>query len=283
MSRMPAMSRTDTRSAPDDGRTDDRDRSQQVEAALDVGALPTVDLEQLQQLADLQQRYDRKFVVGIALLPRLLEALGPVRVLEVDGRRSTAYTSIYFDTPDLRTYRDHLQRRRRRFKLRTRHYGDPAAAMLEVKCKGLRGQTIKHRIEHPGPTPSELGDEAERFIAGVLEREYNQELPGELAPIAESRFERITLVDVEAHERVTIDLGLQVSANGRAVQLGKGHAVVETKSPSRAGNAARSFMEFGLRPDRVSKYCVGIAASHDDVRGNPWMPVLRRLDADYAT
>ena len=252
-------------------------------AELDLGTFASVGLEELLGLADLQQRYDRKFVVEVALLPQLLAALGPVHVLEVDGRRSTAYTSIYFDTPDLRTYRDHLQRRRRRFKIRTRHYGDPVAAMLEVKCKGLRGQTVKHRCEHPGPGPSELGEEAERFIAEVLAREYDQQPPGELAPIAESRFERITLVDVDAHERITIDLDLAVHANGRELRLGAAHAVVETKSPVRSGSAARSLMQLGLRPERVSKYCVGIAASHDHVRGNPWMPVLRRLDADYAS
>ena len=252
-------------------------------AALELEALPSVDLTQLFALADLQKRFDRKFVVEIELLPELLASLGAVRVLEVDGRRSTSYTSTYFDTPDLLTYRDHLQRRRRRFKIRTRHYGDPDRAMLEVKCKGFRGQTIKHRVEHPGPTPFELGPDAERFVAQVLASEYGHELPRGLSPIAVSRFERITLADLDASERVTIDLGLQVEANGRLVELGRDHAVVETKSPQRSGSAARSLRQLGLRPDRVSKYCVGIAASHDEIRGNPWMPVLRRLDADYAS
>lgn len=254
-----------------------------VVAELGLERLPSVDLMQLFELADLQKRFDRKFVVEISLLPELIASLGAIQVLKVDGRRSTSYTSTYFDTPDLLTYRAHLQRRRRRYKIRTRHYGDVDGTMLEVKCKGFRGQTIKHRIEHPGPTPFELGPEAEGFVAKVLASEYGHDLPRGLAPIAVSRFERITLADLAAQERVTIDLGLQVEANGRLVQLGRDHAVVETKSPERSGHAATSLRQLGLRPDRVSKYCVGIAASHDQIRGNPWMPVLRRLDADYAS
>jgi hypothetical protein len=250
-----------------------------VPAPLDgVEGLTSVDLAGLVQVADLQRRFDQKYVVDVGLLPRLVAALPDhVRVLEVAGRRSTDYTSVYYDTPDLRSYRDHLQRRRRRFKVRTRHYGDPAETMLEVKCKGRRGETVKHRWPHPGTVPDRLGVDAEELIGQALREQYGFAPPDRLAPSAITRFERVTLVDLAAAERVTIDLGLSVEANGRRVDIGAGHAVVEIKAQLRRGSASAVAAALGLRPDRMSKYCVGIAAAHESVRGNPWLPVLRRV------
>ena len=253
--------------------------SVRVDGSVDVGGLPTIDLEALAASAALQRRFDRKYVVEMEALPGLLEALGrETHVLEVGGRRSSDYSSVYFDTPDLRTYRDHVQRRRRRFKVRTRHYGDPTSIMLEVKCKGRRGQTVKHRWAHPGADAKDLDQHAHRLVARALWEQYEVIPPSELRPLAETTFERITLVDVGSGERVTIDLDLTIFANGRSVRLGSSHAVVETKTPARHGSTTRALRSLGLRPEPVSKYCVGIAASHDSVRGNPWMGVLRRLD-----
>lgn len=245
--------------------------------------LPSVDLETLVASADLQRRFDRKHLVGAHRLPELLTAFGDsFRVLEVSGRRSTDYTSVYFDTTDLRTYRDHLQQRRRRFKLRTRHYGDPATTMLELKCKGARGQTVKHRWPHPGPSPDRLGSEAEDLIARALDGQYGFALPEGLAPVVTTHFERVTLADLGAAERVTIDLGLSIDANGRHMSLGAAHAVVEIKSAQRRGIASQVMASLGLRPDPLSKYCIGVAASYEGVRGNPWLPVLRQFEGSPA-
>ena len=246
---------------------------------LGIEELPSVDLPALLAVAELQRRFDHKYVVPVHRLAELIASLASeLQVLEVAGRRSTAYTSVYFDTPELRTYRDHLKQRRRRFKIRTRHYGEPAAAMLEVKCKTGRGETIKYRWAHPGTTPEHLGPTGRHLVGQALRTEYGFDLPDGLDRVATTRFDRVTLLDLRAAERITIDLGLTFDANDRRIQLGVGHAVVETKSARRRGPATAAMASLGLRPDRVSKYCLGIAAAHDRVRGNPWLPVLRRLD-----
>lgn len=244
-------------------------------------ALPPVDLPGLSASADLQRRFDHKYIVEVGLLPRVVAGLGQnVRVLQVAGNRSTAYTNVYFDTPDLRTYRDHVQRRRLRFKIRTRHYGDPARVMLELKCKGGRGQTLKHRWPHPGSAPDRLGPQAEALISRALDDQYGLTLPQGLVPAAITRYERVTLVNLDAGERITIDLELSIVVDGRHVHLGAGHAVVETKAARWRGSATAALTALRLRPERMSKYCVGIAASHETIRGNPWLPVLRRLRPD---
>ena len=77
-------------------------------------------------------------------------------MLEIDGRRSFGYESVYFDTPQLSTYRAHLQRRRQRFKARTRTYTDSGLCMFEVKLTGARGETVKQRVPYPTEHRAEL-------------------------------------------------------------------------------------------------------------------------------
>lgn len=245
-----------------------------------VAAFDPIGLDDLVAQADLPRRFDAKYVVPVDRLEDLLASWAPrMRVLEVDGRRATRYGNTYFDTPDLRTYRDHLQRRRRRFKIRTRVYGDARTAMLEVKLKGRDGQTNKQRRPHPHDDRTHLGDEALAFVEETLAEAYAMALPAPLAPVATNSFERTTLVDLPAGERITIDRGLTVESLGRRIELGADHAVVETKSPRWRGAASHELHARGLRPDRVSKYCLGIAASHEEIRGNPWLPALRRMEA----
>ena len=249
----------------------------------DLLALESIDLGSLQEVADLQRRFDRKYLLPVDRLPELLATLQPgLRVLEVADVRQTDYTSVYFDTPDLRTFRDHLKRRRRRFKVRTRQYGDPRTAMLEVKCKGRRGQTIKHRWPHPGVSPAVLGSEGHHRVADAIDAQYGLTIPASLRPTAVIRFSRITLVRPQFGERITIDLDLSVEVAGRTTLLGTNHAIVETKQPRRRGRSSTALSTLGLRPSQISKYCLGVVARYPQVRGNPWLPVLRQLQGGAA-
>ena len=76
-------------------------------------------------------------------------------MLEIAGRRAFAYDTVYFDTGDLLTARAHVQRRRRRFKCRSRLYVDTEACAFELKTKGARGGTVKHRIAYRHPVTSD--------------------------------------------------------------------------------------------------------------------------------
>jgi hypothetical protein len=55
-------------------------------------------------------------------------------------RRWRLPLATHFDTPQLTAYRAHLQRRRRRFKARTRTYTDSGLNMFEVRLAGARGE-----------------------------------------------------------------------------------------------------------------------------------------------
>ncbi|MBK6343480.1 MAG: VTC domain-containing protein [Flavobacteriales bacterium] len=111
----------------------------------------------------LQDRVDTKYVIGADRLPALLEQMLPhYRLLEVDGKRGTAYRSLYFDTPDLKHYRDHHSKRTFRSKVRFREYIGSGLASLEVKRKTRRGRTDKARMRVDG-IPELLTNEQLRF------------------------------------------------------------------------------------------------------------------------
>ena len=146
-------------------------------AVLDlVTGLPSIDLETLQDRASLQERVDTKFIVDPATLRRVVTALKPdLQVLEINGERQFDYDSVYFDSPNWRTYRDHVQGRRRRFKARTRHYVGSDLCMFEVKVEGMHGQTIKHRMSHPVEDSDRLTTDARAHLDELLgDRELDE-------------------------------------------------------------------------------------------------------------
>ena len=137
-----------------------------------AAAAATIDpigLDELLGLAELQTRVDRKYFVPAALFRQLIAELSEeLRVLEIGGRRTFGYESVYFDTPQLTTYRAHLQRRRQRFKARTRTYTDSGLCMFEVKLTGARGETVKQRVPHPVEDSAELTDGARAHLRTAL-------------------------------------------------------------------------------------------------------------------
>jgi VTC domain len=128
-----------------------------------VAGLPAAGLAEVLERAALQARTDRKYLVPVERFAELVSRL-PDRyaVLEIGRLRGFAYESVYFDTPDLLTYRQHLQGRRRRYKVRTRTYLDSGDCMFEVKLKGRREQTVKARLPYPVADRARITPQAQR-------------------------------------------------------------------------------------------------------------------------
>lgn len=246
-----------------------------VSVASVADGLPDVGLEQVLAAAELQTRVDRKYLVPAADFERLGAALtGSFSVLQIGGRRRFGYESVYFDTPDLALYRQHLQGRRRRYKVRTRTYLDSDDTMFEVKLKGLRGATVKERMPYATANRHRLTGQAQGFLDSLLHREYAVSAPA-LAPSLSTTYARTTLVDLAAGARLTCDVDL-VCHGHTSVAVPQGHVLVESKADGSGGLADRALQRLGLRPVSVSKYCVGVALLHAEVPANPWNRLLRR-------
>lgn len=236
-----------------------------------INRFSPISLEEMEGVA-LQSRMDTKFLFSSADLPGLLHLLSAeYRVLETAGRRGTLYRTLYFDTPERRSYFDHHNGRTFRCKVRMREYVGSHTCFLEVKQRTGRGGTRKMRIPVPAIEPFFTPEQA-AFVA---------EATGTARPLQSvlaNEFFRYTLVHRTRGERLTVDLDLKFSAaDGRRAGL-PGLCVAELKE-GRTGHGS-PFLELMKAlpspPVSVSKYCVGTVLLWPELKANRFKPVLLR-------
>lgn len=242
-----------------------------------VGRLAPLSLAEVEARARLQQRIDRKYVVPIETVERLVDAVASTHgVLEIAGLRTFRYSTWYFDSETLRTYRAHVQGRRNRFKIRTRTYLDSGLCRLEVKLKGLRGETVKLAEERAQEFHGVFDADAGRFLAHCLRDHPELATVEPMRRSVEVAYRRTTLVMPEGHERLTVDVDLSYAGPEGEARLLPGFAIVESKSTRGLGTADRLLRSLGARPLECSKYCVGVAVTRPDVAAHRFLRLQRR-------
>lgn len=238
--------------------------------------LPSISLEELVARASLQTRVDRKYLLPVSEVRQLLSLLPPqTRVLEIDGARGFAYRSLYFDTPDLLAYRLAAHRRPRRFKVRTRIYESSGECWLEVKTRGRRGDTVKHRRRYDLDDHTTLAPGRDFVDATLAANRIVASHDLTFAWTMTTHYRRTTLHLPESDSRVTIDLNLTWYDAERALCL-PDTAVVETKTSAGACPVDRLLWRRRYRPCRMSKYTTGLAALRPHLPATPWRRTLRR-------
>jgi hypothetical protein len=254
----------------------------------DVGGIETLaaaTLEELEARASLMTRTDRKYVVPVADLPRVVDAIADldedVRVLDVDGRRSHRYASTYLDTPGLEAYWRSARRRRHRFKVRNRVYLDSGLGFTEVKTRGPRGSTVKSRTPrgvHGSSSSDPLPEAATRFVRDELAGAGLGRVDvASLVAVLRTSFVRRTLWLPGSGARVTLDVDLAWSLpwSSTATRV-LGLAVVETKTWRAGTGIDRALWARGHRPVRISKYGTGLALLMPGLPAHRWHRVLTR-------
>jgi hypothetical protein len=222
--------------------------------------LAPISLGALEDRAALLRRTDVKYVVE---RDRLAAVFGRLRedhdVLEIDGRRAFAYETVYFDTSDLRCFREHAAGVIPRFKARTRHYVDAGTCVFEVKIKPAEGETDKHQTGHDAPADV-LRPGDEQLLETTL-HDAGIAPPDTLEPVLRTSFDRVALAAREGAARLTVDLGVRLaSMEGAAVQLRDGLVLIETKSADGESAADSALRALGAQPIGLSKYRTGIDA-----------------------
>jgi hypothetical protein len=238
----------------------------------------TVSLGELKARAALLDRLDSKYVVPLEVLYTLFPALSEhFAVLRIEHALVFGYDTVYFDSADLLTYRAHVQKRRKRFKVRSRHYVDSGVCIFEVKLKGPRGETIKKLLPYDDAQHGRMSEPARAFLERCLRREYGQDCTHDLAPAVRMHYSRMTLVARAGAERVTCDADLSfLGPAGPAGRLASGHVLVETKSARGQGLADRLLRAAGANTVDCSKYCVGIALTRPGIKYNEFKWLLSR-------
>ena len=227
-----------------------------------IKGFKTITLEEMAGVK-LMNRVDTKYVVHISKLKELLSmARDRYFIQEIDGESNLPYYTCYYDTPEADMYYQHQRGKKTRQKIRRRVYeGSDTPPFLEIKSKNNKGRTKKKRREMEEGTG--MPDYSE-FVES-----QSQYLTEELQPVIENHFYRITLVNHEMTERITIDTNLEfhnliTGDNATLPEI----CVIEWK---RDGNALHTPLKELLRELRIhegsfSKYCIGMALT------NPLLP-----------
>lgn len=209
---------------------------------------------------ELLNRYDRKLLVAAHELPVLIEPLLGKYVITFGGVSTfSPYSTLYFDTVDLRCFHDHRKGRRLRHKVRIRHYHDRRLTFLEVKSRRSDLVGFKHRIELAFGTEA-LGPNERAFVTG------HTGIPAEdLVPMVWVDYQRATLIGLDHTERFTLDVDVRAApANDRSrIDTSVADlAFIEIKqAPIKMSTPImRVVRDRGLRPASVSKYCTAVAA-----------------------
>lgn len=236
-----------------------------------------IGLEQLIAEAALQTRIDRKYVLPQSAAARVVDELDAgIRILDTEGTRAFRYESVYFDTPDLLSFRLAAQPRRRRFKIRSRTYVESRTAFLELKTRGARSATVKDRIGYRVADRRILTDEARGYAAKSLDAiGIDGTRADDLQMRLTTHYRRATFVAPDGSARSTVDTDLQWrDVSGRTL-VTPDLTIIETKSGSAASDFDRALWRAGHRPVSISKYATGMAALHPELPRNRWARLLR--------
>ena len=221
----------------------------------------------------LMNRTDTKFVFEYSLLNKVMEQIkAHYYVLDVDGIRLNAYRCLYFDTEDFKFYFEHHNGKKNRNKVRYREYIDSGLCFLEIKKKTNKGKTIKERIKVT-KIPVRMTEEDNSFVQQIMGTD------DVLLPKHWNKFSRITLVNKHIKERLTIDLGVTFEAEERLSKLDN-LIIAEVKQEK--VNYASAFMrvikKHGVRPFRISKYCMATASLFPNLKNNNFKPKFLKIN-----
>src|SRR5918999_1789384 len=109
---------------------------------------------------------------------------------------------------------------------------DSGECAFEVKLKGFRGRTVKHRMAYDRARRDELSEPAIAFVRECVEHAYGCGPEGrDLHPQLAVAYTRVTLAAPPLGERVTCDFDLAFSSPcGASGRLAEATVIVESKS-----------------------------------------------------
>ena len=153
---------------------------------------------------------------------------------------------------------------------------DSGVTFLEIKTKNNHGRTKKKRIRIPL-------ENFENFSAAEGASDFLAEkswfTAEQLSPRLRTTFRRITLVNNEKTERLTIDRGLHFHNyfSGKDADL-EGAVIIELKQDGLCYSPMREILsQLRIKPLRVSKYCIGTALTDPVARKSRFIEKILKI------
>ena len=195
--------------------------------------LPQISLSELDAQWQGNARHDFKFLMTQDQILGLIRSIeSDIRVLQIQGQTSFRYHTESLDTPERLMYRQHVQGKAHRFKIRERTYLDAGHTQLELKERLGTSQTRK--TIDPG------ADLLRKFEPLTLS--------------ATTSFNRMTLFRHSCMEKLTLDFDLALAVGNRTIMSRPDIVLVEVKSLSSRSQTTQELRASGIRPTSFSKY-----------------------------
>lgn len=226
----------------------------------------------------LMNRVDTKFLVTTEQLMEILDRISQRYFVQFnEGRRIADYNTLYYDTPDCKMYIAHHNRKLNRQKLRSRIYVDSNMAFCEIKTKNNKGRTKKKRIPM---NPSDFNDMLSRGENRSFVSEFLHYDVATLSPVLENKFTRITLVNVEKTERLTIDMNVNLinRVTGKSACI-PNLVIIELKQDGLCPSYFRDvLLDLRIKQKRISKYCLGTVLTNPNIKNNRFRRKMRYIE-----
>lgn len=239
-----------------------------------LNAMSPITLDEMAGIR-LMNRLDTKYVASKYQLVELLKLVqDKYYVQETLGNRIIPYCTTYYDTDDHVFYMMHHNKHARRMKVRVRTYVASGLTFLEVKNKNNHARTKKKRIEVPSQDNFRTTEGAHELV----QRKTGQNLDN-LNAVVRNQFNRVTLVNKEKTERLTIDFDIQF----HNFETTHDHAtdqlvIIELKRDGNVFSLITNLLrDIHVHPTGFSKCCIGMALTDPDLKQNNFKPKLRNL------
>lgn len=243
-----------------------------------------ISLEEMESVK-LMNRVDTKYVTTRSQLTEILRLAQEVYFAQqIGGERIAEYDTLYFDTLHLDMYTAHHNRHLARQKVRIRRYvGSPSTlaeghdlTFLEIKNKNNKGRTKKKRIE---VEDQQVLERPTSDVTAFMEKRCRYEWIF-LMPQLRTSFRRITLVNKQKTERLTIDMHL--GWDNRQTGISKSFdelVIIELKRDGNSPSPMLGIMQqLRIKPMKISKYCVGTALTNPTVKQNRFKAKVRKIE-----
>jgi hypothetical protein len=194
-------------------------------------------------------------------------------IQEIDGNCMATYGTTYLDTNDLCFFRMHMNGKLNRFKWRIRSYMESNLSFLEIKKKTKTDRTMKSRIVF-NQTDSLKLDPAVSFIRNASDIDSNI-----LVEVMQNDFSRLTMVNREKTERLTIDFNISFRncLNGKTAYF-PNLCILEIKQERFCESHIRKYLnEMRVKKAGISKYCLGVAMTAENVKSNLYKQKIRYI------
>jgi len=207
----------------------------------------------LQEAKDikLMNRIDKKYIIDFNQFCSLSNYIEDNYYIVVNEKDEylLKYKSIYFDTNSFEMYNDHENKVKNRQKIRIREYSN-GDKYLEIKTKKSEDFTKKIRIELEDYNIDSYTDWINKNL------KYST---SELKPKIEINFYRLTLINKDKTERITIDFGLSFKNYITKKELKIKEIIIEVKKTYEENTSFENELnKFDIYPSKFSKYHIGI-------------------------